>query len=68
MHIFSFVIYFLKECLFESIFNNVLEEGVFGPLAQGLRLFCGLITLWKKTYPARGYYWEMPLSKFLKVE
>jgi hypothetical protein len=45
---FSFVVYFLKECLFDSIFNNVLEEGVFEPLAQGLRLFCGLITLWKK--------------------
>jgi hypothetical protein len=51
---FSFIIYFLKECLLDSIFNNVLKEGVLGPLAQGFHLFCGLITLWKKNLSCEG--------------
>jgi hypothetical protein len=28
-------------------FCNELKEGVFGPSAQGLHLFCGLGSLWK---------------------
>jgi hypothetical protein len=64
---FSLVVCSSKGFLYNSVLNNVLEDGVFGPSAQGLRLFHSLSTLWKKELLLRGAtVWGMPLPKVLK--
>lgn len=53
---------------FIFVFNNALEEGVFGPLAQGLHLFHDLSTSSKNKLISRGAtIGGMPLSKALKT-